>query len=173
LAIAAAALAAVVGYPLGWFDFRPQLLLPAGLAAFVVLQLLRRAVTLTDQSVARAAIRAALAEGRRLGPQRWRIEGPAALELDAELRRLQGYWVPGQSSVPGLADPGREASLAALAGPRLAPYLGAFTPAEVRAWQAIDAPRELPAAEPDHLIAESFEPGQDWPTMPEPGRDDE
>lgn len=134
-------------------------LLPVGIS--VLAGVTRTPVT--DPAVARAAVRAAVNEGRQLGPRRWRIDGQAARELGTELKHLQGWWVPGSTSASAPPDAAREALLAQRVSPRLAPYLGPVSPNERLSWFGT-TPEVGPGPEPDHR-AQSYQPGQPWPTL--------
>jgi hypothetical protein len=125
---------------------------------------LRAKLPVTDPTISRAAIRAVVNEGRRVGRQRWRIDGPAALELGKEIRRLQTRWMPGRTGLSfDPPDPARDALMAQHVGPRLAPYLGPLTANERQLWLG-NAPELAPEQEPDHR-AQSYEPGTPWPRL--------
>jgi hypothetical protein len=137
--------------------------------------------TMVDASLARAAVRAALTEGSEHSPQHWRIEGPAAVELDKELVRLQNLWLPGQGPRSSELDRARAAMIATGASPRLAPYLGELSLAEQQAWLGTPASTQLAIEEPDHTAEyhrdgaawpslNSPESGSTWPTLPEHDR---
>lgn len=108
---------------------------------------------LTDRVLADAALRAAHTLGREHKPGVWRIEGPEAAPLAAELQRLQGWWTPGRNLRSGQAEADRQRELVAQARPPLTTYLGQHT-------------AELPGVEPRYVIPENFEPGQPWPIPP-------
>jgi hypothetical protein len=138
-----------------------------GLGVFVAVNSIRTLATTTtldDAPLARAAVRAALTEGREIAPHRWRIDGPAAVEIGGELERLQNVWLPGLPGQSGELDRARATMIANEAGPRLAPYLGALSVAEHQAWFATPASARVIDEEPDHR-AEYHKDGAEWPSL--------
>jgi hypothetical protein len=122
---------------------------------------------MTDAPLARAAVRAALTEGRERTAQQWRIDGPAAEELGRELVRLQNLWLTGRAAESIPLDRARAAMIANEASPRLAPYLGELSLAEHLAWFAVPASAELTLEEPDNT-AEYHRDGAAWPSLNTP-----
>jgi hypothetical protein len=122
---------------------------------------------LTDAPLARAAVRAALTEGRERSAQVWRIEGAAAEEVGTELVRLQNLWLTSDAAGSVPLDRARATMIANEASPRLSPYLGELSLAEHLAWFAIPASEQLTAEEPDNL-AEYHRDGASWPSLNTP-----
>jgi hypothetical protein len=169
-------LRAVLGLAAAVVAFGGSILLPGHLSttlligsiAFIgAVRTLGTTTVMTDAPLARAAVRAALTEGREHSAQVWRIDGPAAEELGRELVRLQNLWLTVQAAGSIPLDRARATMIANEASPRLAPYLGDLNLAEHLAWFAIPASAQLTVDEPDNT-AEYHQDGAAWPSLTTP-----
>jgi hypothetical protein len=168
LGLAAAVVA--VGGSILWPGHTSTTLFIGAIAFVVAVRTSGTTTVMTDAPLARAAVRAALTEGREHSAQAWRIDGPAAEELGRELVRLQNFWLTGRAAGSIPLDRARATMIANEASPRLAPYLGELSLAEHLAWFAVPASAQLTVEEPDHL-AEYHRDGAAWPSLdtPAPG----
>jgi hypothetical protein len=165
LGLAAAVVA--VGGSILWPGHTSTTLLIGAIAFVGAVRTLGTTTMMTDAPLARAAVRAALTEGRERTAQQWRIDGPAAEELGRELVRLQNLWLTGRAAESIPLDRARAAMIANEASPRLAPYLGELSLAEHLAWFAVPASAELTLEEPDNT-AEYHRDGAAWPSLNTP-----
>jgi hypothetical protein len=156
-----------VGGSILWPGHTSTTLLIASIAFIGAVRTLGTTTVMTDAPLARAAVRAALTEGRERTAQQWRIDGPAAAELGTELVRLQNLWLAGNAAESIPLDRARAAMIANEASPRLAPYLGDLSLAEHLAWFAVPASAQLTVDEPDH-VAEYHRDGAAWPSLNTP-----
>jgi hypothetical protein len=150
-----------------WPGHTSTTLLIGSIAFIGAVRTLGTTSVMTDAPLARAAVRAALTEGREHSAQVWRIDGPAAEELGKELVRLQNLWLTGPAAGSIRLDRARATMIANEASPRLSPYLGELSLAEHLAWFAIPAAAQLTVEEPDNL-AEYHRDGAAWPSLNTP-----
>jgi len=166
---AALALVGVAAVVLGPLLKSPSFLTTLTIGFVVVVNAVRtvRSTTMVDASLARAAVRAALTEGTEHAAQKWRIDGPAAVEVGRELERLQNLWLPGHAAASSALDRARATMIANEANARITPYLGELSLAEQQAWLATSGPAQLTDEEPDHP-AEYHRDGAAWPSLEAP-----